>query len=158
MPSSPEGRIARDVRFDNLDVCEGVYAPDIFKQLEEREEFWAEVRDVLVKCERNKRIVMLGDFIGWMGVQRDEIVNEKDFSINMDAIPDPITCTAPSIIASALGLSFRVTLPSVVFLKMSLAKCSTGTVPQISRAIVKTKVIRKALKSIVSVTEIFQMI
>ncbi|GBP79783.1 hypothetical protein EVAR_99305_1 [Eumeta japonica] len=43
----------------------------LFKPLEEREEFWADVRDILVKCVRNKRIVILGAFNGWVGVQRD---------------------------------------------------------------------------------------
>ncbi|GBP13475.1 hypothetical protein EVAR_4224_1 [Eumeta japonica] len=41
------------------------------KPLKKREEFWADVKDILEKSERNKRIVMLGDFNGWTGVQRD---------------------------------------------------------------------------------------
>ncbi|GBP91573.1 hypothetical protein EVAR_62151_1 [Eumeta japonica] len=32
----------------------------MFKPLEEREEFWPDMRDILVKCDRNKRIVILG--------------------------------------------------------------------------------------------------
>ncbi|GBP26862.1 hypothetical protein EVAR_16442_1 [Eumeta japonica] len=51
--------------------CQSVHAPDVSKPLEEREEFWAEVRDVSVKCYRNERILKFGDFIGWVDVQRD---------------------------------------------------------------------------------------
>ncbi|GBP18165.1 hypothetical protein EVAR_12948_1 [Eumeta japonica] len=40
----------------------GVYTPDMFKPFEEREEFWVDVRDILRKCDRNERIVMLADF------------------------------------------------------------------------------------------------
>ncbi|GBP65157.1 hypothetical protein EVAR_48634_1 [Eumeta japonica] len=47
-----------------------VYAPDMSILLEERKEFWTDVRDILMKCERNERI--LSDFNGWMGVQWDE--------------------------------------------------------------------------------------
>ncbi|GBP34389.1 hypothetical protein EVAR_7442_1 [Eumeta japonica] len=43
----------------------GVYSPDMSKPLEEREEFWADVRDILVKCDRYERIVILGYFNGW---------------------------------------------------------------------------------------------
>ncbi|GBP73497.1 hypothetical protein EVAR_57392_1 [Eumeta japonica] len=43
----------------------GIYVPDIPKLLEEREEVWADVREILVKCERNDRIVMLG-IAGWV--------------------------------------------------------------------------------------------
>ncbi|GBP56034.1 hypothetical protein EVAR_97455_1 [Eumeta japonica] len=39
-------------------------APAISKPIKEREEFWANVQDVLVKCDRNKRIVILDKFIG----------------------------------------------------------------------------------------------
>ncbi|GBP31572.1 hypothetical protein EVAR_78151_1 [Eumeta japonica] len=53
------------------------------KSLEEREEFWAKVTDILVKCDRNEKV--LGDFNGWVGVQRDgyekvlvrKVVSEK---------------------------------------------------------------------------------
>ncbi|GBP89578.1 hypothetical protein EVAR_100022_1 [Eumeta japonica] len=34
------------------------------KLFEERK-FWADVRDILVKCDRNERMVVLGDFNGW---------------------------------------------------------------------------------------------
>ncbi|GBP66051.1 hypothetical protein EVAR_37699_1 [Eumeta japonica] len=40
---------------------------DMFKPLEKR----ADVRDVLVKCDRNEIILKLDDFNGWVGVQRE---------------------------------------------------------------------------------------
>ncbi|GBP93916.1 hypothetical protein EVAR_95562_1 [Eumeta japonica] len=40
------------------------------KLLEERE-FLDDVRGISVKCVRNERIVMLGDFNGWVDAQRD---------------------------------------------------------------------------------------
>ncbi|GBP61784.1 hypothetical protein EVAR_96029_1 [Eumeta japonica] len=49
----------------------GIYAPNMSKPIEEREEFWADVRDILVKCGRNERIVIFGDISGWVGIQRD---------------------------------------------------------------------------------------
>ncbi|GBP94373.1 hypothetical protein EVAR_64291_1 [Eumeta japonica] len=45
--------------------------PGTSKPLEEREEFWADVKDILAKCDKNKRIVILGHFNGWVGIQRD---------------------------------------------------------------------------------------
>ncbi|GBP28702.1 hypothetical protein EVAR_19743_1 [Eumeta japonica] len=41
------------------------------KLLEERKEFMADVRNLLLKCDRNERIIILGDFNGWVDVQRD---------------------------------------------------------------------------------------
>ncbi|GBP91070.1 hypothetical protein EVAR_90895_1 [Eumeta japonica] len=43
------------------------------KWLEEREEFWADVKAMLCKCDRSVRIVVLSDFNDWVGVgvQRD---------------------------------------------------------------------------------------
>ncbi|GBP39596.1 hypothetical protein EVAR_26679_1 [Eumeta japonica] len=41
------------------------------KLLEEWEEFWTVVRDIVMKCDRKERIVIPGDFNGWMGVQWD---------------------------------------------------------------------------------------
>lgn len=38
---------------------------------EDREDFWNSVRDVLHYCKKNERIVLLGDFNGWVGVKRD---------------------------------------------------------------------------------------
>ncbi|GBP20037.1 hypothetical protein EVAR_13803_1 [Eumeta japonica] len=32
---------------------------------------WADVRNILVKCDRKERIVIFGDFNGWVGMQRD---------------------------------------------------------------------------------------
>ncbi|GBP27653.1 hypothetical protein EVAR_12697_1 [Eumeta japonica] len=49
----------------------GVYAPNMSKLLEERQEFWGDVSDILVKCDWNEKIVMLSDFNGLVGVQRD---------------------------------------------------------------------------------------
>ncbi|CAK1602027.1 unnamed protein product [Parnassius mnemosyne] len=55
----------------------GVYSPtDLrgggsIKTQQEREEFWDSMREVLNKCGENERIVMLGDFNGWVGVKRD---------------------------------------------------------------------------------------
>ncbi|GBP38652.1 hypothetical protein EVAR_27839_1 [Eumeta japonica] len=40
------------------------------KPLVDQEEFRADVRDILVKCDRNEKIIMLGDFNGWVGLQR----------------------------------------------------------------------------------------
>ncbi|GBP82700.1 hypothetical protein EVAR_64588_1 [Eumeta japonica] len=54
-----------------LSMGGGVYAPDMSKSLEERKEFWAVVRDILVNCDRNKRIVILNDFNGLVGVLPD---------------------------------------------------------------------------------------
>ncbi|GBP20479.1 hypothetical protein EVAR_78855_1 [Eumeta japonica] len=50
-----------------------VHALNICKPLEERKEFWADVRDILMKCDRNEMVVILGDFNppSQMGVQRD---------------------------------------------------------------------------------------
>ncbi|GBP85131.1 hypothetical protein EVAR_90744_1 [Eumeta japonica] len=47
--------------------------PDMSKWLEEREEFWADVKAMLCKCDRSVRIVVLSDFNDWVGVgvQRD---------------------------------------------------------------------------------------
>ncbi|GBP74539.1 hypothetical protein EVAR_84893_1 [Eumeta japonica] len=42
----------------------GTYAPDMSKPLEEREEFWADLRDILVKCDKTKRVVILNGFNG----------------------------------------------------------------------------------------------
>ncbi|GBP70799.1 hypothetical protein EVAR_52926_1 [Eumeta japonica] len=42
----------------------GVYAPDMPKSLEKWEKFWADVRDILMKCNKNEKIVILGDFNG----------------------------------------------------------------------------------------------
>ncbi|GBP40274.1 hypothetical protein EVAR_83964_1 [Eumeta japonica] len=69
----------------NKGGCRGVYAPDMSKPLEKREEFWANVRDILIKCSRNERIVKLDDFNGLVGVLRDgyekvlvrKVVSEK---------------------------------------------------------------------------------
>lgn len=36
-----------------------------------REVFWDNLRDVLNECKENERIIMLGDFNGWVGVARD---------------------------------------------------------------------------------------
>ncbi|GBP61369.1 hypothetical protein EVAR_50851_1 [Eumeta japonica] len=80
---SQSQRMYVDVRY--FSVC----APYIFKSLFEREEIQADVRDILMKCERNERIVMLDDFNSWVNVQqdgyekvvdklRDERVNEND--------------------------------------------------------------------------------
>ncbi|GBP61773.1 hypothetical protein EVAR_96017_1 [Eumeta japonica] len=56
-------KLMKDRRLDILCVNEtlrkGVYAPDMSKQLEGWEEFWTEVRDILAKCDRNERIIML---------------------------------------------------------------------------------------------------
>ncbi|GBP84420.1 hypothetical protein EVAR_47807_1 [Eumeta japonica] len=41
------------------------------KPLEEWEKFWTDVRDILLKCYRNERIIILRDFSGYVGVQRD---------------------------------------------------------------------------------------
>ncbi|GBP22684.1 hypothetical protein EVAR_13965_1 [Eumeta japonica] len=49
----------------------GVYASDMSKPLGKREAFWVDVMDILMKCDRNEKIVMLGDFNGWEGVKRD---------------------------------------------------------------------------------------
>ncbi|GBP42404.1 hypothetical protein EVAR_30037_1 [Eumeta japonica] len=38
------------------------------KALEEREEFWADIRDILEKYYRNERIVMSGDFNDWVAL------------------------------------------------------------------------------------------
>lgn len=55
----------------------GVYAPvdlgtgasQLGKQ--ERKDFWDGLRDVLRLKQNNERIIMLGDFNGWVGVKRD---------------------------------------------------------------------------------------
>ncbi|KAI5639977.1 reverse transcriptase (RNA-dependent DNA polymerase) domain-containing protein [Phthorimaea operculella] len=55
----------------------GVYAPTDLgsggstKAKRENEEFWDSVRDVLKNCKTNERIIMLGDFNGWVGLKRD---------------------------------------------------------------------------------------
>ena len=56
----------------------GVYAPVnlvtgmSYTAREEREEFWESLRDVLRRCKENERLIMLGDFNGWVGVKRDD--------------------------------------------------------------------------------------
>lgn len=42
---------------------------------QEREEFWDSLRDVLKLCDGNERVIMLGDFNGWVGVKRDGYEN-----------------------------------------------------------------------------------
>ena len=55
----------------------GVYAPTdlgmggTLKDKQEREEFRESVRDVLKGCKDNERVIMLGDFNGWVGIKRD---------------------------------------------------------------------------------------
>ncbi|GBP44592.1 hypothetical protein EVAR_75049_1 [Eumeta japonica] len=69
-------QLMKDRRLDILCVNEtkwkGVYAPDMSKPFEEREEFWADVRDILVKCDRSENIKILRDFNGRVDLQRDE--------------------------------------------------------------------------------------
>ncbi|GBP73855.1 hypothetical protein EVAR_52415_1 [Eumeta japonica] len=72
MPDSRRGEtLTTKVRFYSLNVCEGVYDSDMHKPRQERQELWADVRHILVKWDRNERIVMLSDFNGWVGAQRD---------------------------------------------------------------------------------------
>ncbi|GBP50611.1 hypothetical protein EVAR_28801_1 [Eumeta japonica] len=63
----------------------GVYAPYVSKLLEEQEKCWVYARDVLMECDRNERILILGDFNGCVGVQQDryEKVLEKGYEINV---------------------------------------------------------------------------
>ncbi|GBP22815.1 hypothetical protein EVAR_17169_1 [Eumeta japonica] len=66
----------------------GVYVPDISKLLEEWQEFWADVKDIKMKTNRNKRI-LLGDFNGWVGVKRDgyeKVLKLKSMSITVHEI------------------------------------------------------------------------
>ncbi|GBP87514.1 hypothetical protein EVAR_86551_1 [Eumeta japonica] len=81
-----------DRRLDILCVdktkLKGVYGPDISKPLEETEEFWADVRDILVKCDRNERIVILGDFNGGMDVQRDGYEKVGDERVNKNELDE----------------------------------------------------------------------
>ena len=48
-----------------------VYAPDMGSSPLEREEFWGSLRGILNECKTNEKIVMLGDFNGWVGVKRN---------------------------------------------------------------------------------------
>ncbi|GBP77054.1 hypothetical protein EVAR_45962_1 [Eumeta japonica] len=50
-----------EIHFSTLNMCGGITKP-----LEEREEVWADVRNMLVTCDKNERIVMLADFNGWV--------------------------------------------------------------------------------------------
>ncbi|GBP66953.1 hypothetical protein EVAR_40545_1 [Eumeta japonica] len=43
----------------------------MFQALEEWEEVSADVREIVVKCDRKERIVLLGDFNDWVSVQLD---------------------------------------------------------------------------------------
>ncbi|GBP89866.1 hypothetical protein EVAR_65755_1, partial [Eumeta japonica] len=54
---------AKEASFYQKDYLNVHIAPDMSKPLEEQEKFWADVRDILVKCNRNEKIVIL-DF-GW---------------------------------------------------------------------------------------------
>ncbi|GBP92061.1 hypothetical protein EVAR_67789_1 [Eumeta japonica] len=58
-------------RISTAEYSMRVYASNMSKSFEKRDEFWADVREIFVKCDRNKRIVILGDFIGWVDVQCD---------------------------------------------------------------------------------------
>ncbi|CAG9136030.1 unnamed protein product [Plutella xylostella] len=49
----------------------GVYAPDTSKSAQEIDEFWKSMNVVLDDCDENERVIMLGDFNSWVGVQRD---------------------------------------------------------------------------------------
>ncbi|XP_063543201.1 uncharacterized protein LOC134751686 [Cydia strobilella] len=55
----------------------GVYAPvdrgaSISQRVrDERQIFWDELREVLKVCKSNERLVLLGDFNGWVGIKRD---------------------------------------------------------------------------------------
>ncbi|GBP26689.1 hypothetical protein EVAR_23460_1 [Eumeta japonica] len=57
--------LMKDRRLEIICVNEtkrkGVYTPDIFKPVEKREKFWADARNMIVKCDRNERIVYITD-------------------------------------------------------------------------------------------------
>ncbi|GBP54378.1 Malate dehydrogenase, glyoxysomal, partial [Eumeta japonica] len=93
-----------DAVLRGLKICPGSpsqYASDI-SMLEEREEFWADMRDVLVKCDRNERIIMLGDINGSVGVQQDryEKVLSKfgDERVNDNEMPRGGGSIVPSLL------------------------------------------------------------
>ncbi|GBP15384.1 hypothetical protein EVAR_80558_1 [Eumeta japonica] len=62
--------LMKDRRLDILCINE-TKRKDMSTLLENPEEFWADVRDILMKCNRKERIVILGDFNVWVGVQRE---------------------------------------------------------------------------------------
>ncbi|XP_052756330.1 craniofacial development protein 2-like [Galleria mellonella] len=47
------------------------YAPDMSKPPKVREDFWDSVREIMTKCKENERIILIGDFNGWVGIRRD---------------------------------------------------------------------------------------
>ncbi|GBP30071.1 hypothetical protein EVAR_14589_1 [Eumeta japonica] len=57
------GELMKDIRLDIICVTEtkrkGMYTPNMFKSFEERERFLADVRDILVNCDRNESINIL---------------------------------------------------------------------------------------------------
>ncbi|GBP61656.1 hypothetical protein EVAR_43593_1 [Eumeta japonica] len=66
------------VTFLLIRIFLGVYAPDVPKQLKEREDFWTDVRNILVKCDRNESIIILGDFNGWRKRQKHNVLHNCD--------------------------------------------------------------------------------
>jgi exonuclease III len=48
----------------------GVYAPDMSKSQASRDEFWEQLREVLLLRKLNERVVMLGDFNAKVGLKR----------------------------------------------------------------------------------------
>ncbi|GBP96176.1 hypothetical protein EVAR_46829_1 [Eumeta japonica] len=52
-------KLTKDRRLDILFYWikrKGVCAPDISKPIEEREEFWADVKNILINCNKTKRL------------------------------------------------------------------------------------------------------
>ncbi|XP_052757031.1 craniofacial development protein 2-like [Galleria mellonella] len=47
------------------------YAPGMSKPPKVREDFWDSVREIMTKCKENERIILIGDFNGWVGIRRD---------------------------------------------------------------------------------------
>ncbi|GBP48441.1 hypothetical protein EVAR_32843_1 [Eumeta japonica] len=83
--------LMKDGRLDILCVNE-TNRKDIFVLLGKREEFWDHVRDILVKCDRNERILMLDDFNGRGGGKAGwikESPRKAEFErIKVDKLPD----------------------------------------------------------------------
>ncbi|GBP91682.1 hypothetical protein EVAR_100262_1 [Eumeta japonica] len=61
--------LMKDRRLDILCVNE-TKRKDISKPFEKGEELWIDVKDIIVKCDINERIVILGDFNRWVDVKQ----------------------------------------------------------------------------------------
>ncbi|GBP53546.1 Transposon TX1 uncharacterized 149 kDa protein [Eumeta japonica] len=64
---------------------------NVQKPFEEREEFWADVRDILMKCKINEGIVILGNFTGWVYNRTD--IRKSAVDLELKSVGDLLAVT-----------------------------------------------------------------